>query len=583
MGDEVQAIKAGLLEVADIVVVNKGDRPGAQRTAAQLRAMLVPTVAREDADPSRPAPKRPEVLVTTALTGDGVPGAAGRAGAAPRGRRRRRDVRRRGSRARRRRSARSSPTRLRGGSTTGELAAGTDAAIAAVAGHELDPYAAADRLLEGVRDGAGRPTARRCRPARSSRRPFAALLPSTALAFFIAGGIVLPVAPRFAARSARADAVGVGHRDRRVRARRARDAAGRRAGPRTGSAAGRCSSAARCSPSSRCWLHLAATTLPLFVVVRAAARRRRGVLLRRGAGGRQRPRAPDATRRGDQPRLAVALPRARDRAADRRGRCSARRRLRGRLDRGRGARRASPSPCAGSLPETAPAGRSARPASRVADAPASIRRGLPGLLVLCGAFGMAGLPRVPAAVRRRARPRRRGARRSAVYALIVVVLRLVGAELPDQVGAARLSGAALVVAGGRAAAARPACPTPGRACWSARRSSPAGVAFTFPALLALAVSRVAGRRARRRSSGTASVFLDLAFGLAPAVLGARSPTSAGYRRRVPRCRGVVAGGRRVAARRRGAASPSRPATVAAAAVALRRRWRSSASSSPAPG
>src|SRR5258706_928090 len=41
MGDEVQAIKAGLLEVADIVVVNKGDRPGAHRTASQLRAMLV--------------------------------------------------------------------------------------------------------------------------------------------------------------------------------------------------------------------------------------------------------------------------------------------------------------------------------------------------------------------------------------------------------------------------------------------------------------------------------------------------------------------------------------------------------------
>ena len=40
MGDEVQAIKAGLLEVADIVVVNKADRPGAQRAAAQLRAML---------------------------------------------------------------------------------------------------------------------------------------------------------------------------------------------------------------------------------------------------------------------------------------------------------------------------------------------------------------------------------------------------------------------------------------------------------------------------------------------------------------------------------------------------------------
>ena len=46
MGDEVQAIKAGLLEVADLVVVNKGDKPGALRTASQLRAMLVPTVGR---------------------------------------------------------------------------------------------------------------------------------------------------------------------------------------------------------------------------------------------------------------------------------------------------------------------------------------------------------------------------------------------------------------------------------------------------------------------------------------------------------------------------------------------------------
>src|SRR5207247_1714228 len=99
MGDEVQAIKAGLLEVADIVVVNKGDRPGAQRTAAQLRAMLV-AVPRAGAGPNagvgagtrtnagpgseanvdarsngrvRPMPKRPEVLVATATTGAGIP------------------------------------------------------------------------------------------------------------------------------------------------------------------------------------------------------------------------------------------------------------------------------------------------------------------------------------------------------------------------------------------------------------------------------------------------------------------------------------------------------------------------------
>ncbi len=70
MGDEIQAIKAGLLEVADIIVVNKGDRPGAHRAAAQLQAMLADTP--HEARPGRPAPKHPEVLVTSAATGDGV-------------------------------------------------------------------------------------------------------------------------------------------------------------------------------------------------------------------------------------------------------------------------------------------------------------------------------------------------------------------------------------------------------------------------------------------------------------------------------------------------------------------------------
>ena len=78
MGDEVQAIKAGLLEVADLVVVNKGDRPGAQRTAGQLRAMLVPRSRDPRRRADRPPPKRPEVLLTTASTGEGVAGAAGR-------------------------------------------------------------------------------------------------------------------------------------------------------------------------------------------------------------------------------------------------------------------------------------------------------------------------------------------------------------------------------------------------------------------------------------------------------------------------------------------------------------------------
>ena len=152
MGDEVQAIKAGLLEVADLVVVNKGDKPGALRTAAQLRAMLVPTVGRPEA-PDRPTPKRPEVLVTTASTGEGVPEllaaldrhrAAGRAGLSADASRGRALAQIRGVLADRLND------RMRGPSL-GPL---TDSLVDDVADHRLDPYAAADRLLEAIaRDG----------------------------------------------------------------------------------------------------------------------------------------------------------------------------------------------------------------------------------------------------------------------------------------------------------------------------------------------------------------------------------------------------------------------------------------------
>ena len=40
MGDEIQAIKAGLLEIADVFAVNKADRKGAERTVAALEMML---------------------------------------------------------------------------------------------------------------------------------------------------------------------------------------------------------------------------------------------------------------------------------------------------------------------------------------------------------------------------------------------------------------------------------------------------------------------------------------------------------------------------------------------------------------
>jgi len=65
MGDEVQAIKAGLLEVADLLVVNKGDRPGADLAARHLRAMLSTAGGRVTRKP-------PPIMVTAAISGDGV-------------------------------------------------------------------------------------------------------------------------------------------------------------------------------------------------------------------------------------------------------------------------------------------------------------------------------------------------------------------------------------------------------------------------------------------------------------------------------------------------------------------------------
>ena len=64
LGDDIQAIKAGILEIADIFAVNKADLEGADRAAAVLRMML-------DLDP-RPRNWRPPILKTVALRGEGV-------------------------------------------------------------------------------------------------------------------------------------------------------------------------------------------------------------------------------------------------------------------------------------------------------------------------------------------------------------------------------------------------------------------------------------------------------------------------------------------------------------------------------
>ena len=64
-GDEVQALKAGIMEIADIFVVNKADRDGADRTAASIESML--SLEQWPADAWRPP-----VLRTVATTGAGV-------------------------------------------------------------------------------------------------------------------------------------------------------------------------------------------------------------------------------------------------------------------------------------------------------------------------------------------------------------------------------------------------------------------------------------------------------------------------------------------------------------------------------
>jgi LAO/AO transport system kinase len=64
-GDAVQANKAGLMEIADVFVVNKADRPGAQETARDLERML------QMAQPG--GGWRPPVVRATATSGDGVP------------------------------------------------------------------------------------------------------------------------------------------------------------------------------------------------------------------------------------------------------------------------------------------------------------------------------------------------------------------------------------------------------------------------------------------------------------------------------------------------------------------------------
>jgi len=152
MGDEVQAIKAGLLEVADTVVVNKSDRPGADRAAAQLRAMLTVGASQDRAAGDRPRPKRPQVMLASALTGAGVADllaaldrrqdAAGADAARDEAALKRAEAQLSGILAERL-SARLNDDARR---------ASTESTLRRIAAHEIDPYSAADQLLASLSD-----------------------------------------------------------------------------------------------------------------------------------------------------------------------------------------------------------------------------------------------------------------------------------------------------------------------------------------------------------------------------------------------------------------------------------------------
>ncbi len=137
LGDEVQALKSGLLEIADVLIVNKGDRQGADRALADLTNML-----------ALGARAAPALLRTVASSGQGMPEVV----AALQGLRGRpiaeRDARRRRQAARQVLAIAGERARDRARAAIGsENAPGPLAAIIQdVAARTLDPWSAADAL-----------------------------------------------------------------------------------------------------------------------------------------------------------------------------------------------------------------------------------------------------------------------------------------------------------------------------------------------------------------------------------------------------------------------------------------------------
>jgi len=143
MGDAIQAVKAGVLEIADVFVINKADRPGADATYRDIQGML-------GLGERAPGDWRPQVVRATAVRGEGIGDVVEAIG------KHRAWLESSGNLLRRRERRASVEVEAIALGTLrariGNLREGTalTALAAAVAAGELDPYAAAEELIKGL-------------------------------------------------------------------------------------------------------------------------------------------------------------------------------------------------------------------------------------------------------------------------------------------------------------------------------------------------------------------------------------------------------------------------------------------------
>ena len=540
MGDEVQAIKAGLLEVADIVVVNKGDRPGAQRTASQLRAMLVAVArvgaadaaatARETRPHRAPWLQRPSRRRDRRRARTPPPEAA-------RGPRHDRDHR--GGDPRAPRLARPA-SRRRARVVRGGVAAGSRGGAGLGDPGRPDP-GGARRAGAPRRDRGGPPCRRRPRPRSLRRRGPAPREPAPVTG---ASGSALPGrrSPQTSACS-RPPSWRSPHRSSASSSRAACSCPRLRASRRARSAA----------TPSRSGLVVGSFSVSSLLLRpfagRWADRRGRRIMLIAGAVLQVAAAAGHLVADSIALLVMMRLLLGASEAVFFVGGMAAATDLAPERRRGEAISLISTSLYLGvaigpilaewlygtsgyaaiwivataiSIAAVVLSWFARRPCPRprdeLPDAEGGLlhRRGIvPGLLVLCGAWGMGayfaflpllgddlGLDGVGGYL--------------AAFALVVIGLRIFGARLPDRFGAARLSGTALVLSASGMAIAGFFPSEIG--LWVATFVFATGVAFTFPAIVALSVIGVPPAE-RGAVVGTTSLFLDVAFGLSPALLG----------------------------------------------------------------